>query len=177
MNEANTASYNVSRGPLSAIDTTQAAYAYEPLASVRPVYELRESPFDDEPPEDNGEDEDPDARKKYAIPDVLSNMEAGSHADIYAAAEEHATELRVAEGELDEAINLVAVLLGFMQSVEEAEAMQVETVARLVKVRLDKVYRRIDRHGIAHTNLFLAYFELKARAEGGAESEGKPETE
>lgn len=50
-------------------------------------------------------------------------MEPGSHADVYAAAEAHASELRRAEGELDEAINLMAVLLGFMQAVEEAEAI------------------------------------------------------
>jgi hypothetical protein len=165
------------RRPASAIDTAQAATAYGPLESVRPAYELRESPFDDEPPEDDEEAEDPDSRNKYAIPDVLSRMEPGSHADAYAAAEEHALQLRRAEGELDEAINLVAVLLGCMQAVEEAEAMQVETVARLVKARLDKVYRRIDRHGIAHTNLFLAYFELKAMAESGGEPGGNSEAE
>ena len=73
---------------------------------------------------------------------------------------------------IDEALAAAAsVLLGFMQSVEEAKAMQVETVARLVKARLEKVYRRIDRHGIAHTNLFLAYFELKARARAAAGAE------
>lgn len=52
-----------------------------------------------------------------------------------------------------------------------------ETVASLVKARLDRVYRRIDRHGIPHANLFLAYFELKARAEGGPKAAGKPEPE
>lgn len=162
------------RHPLSVVDTAQAATAYGPLESVRPVYQLRESPYDDVPPE---EGEDPDTRNEYAIPDVLSGMEPGSRTDVHDAAEAHAHDLRRAEGELDEAINLVAVLLGFMQSVEEAEAMQVETVARLVKARLEKVHRRIDRHGIAHTNLFLAYFELTARTEGGGEPGGTPDPE
>jgi rubrerythrin len=43
--------------------------------------------------------------------------------------------------------------------------MQTEAVLKVVRKKLRKAHTRIDRQESRHRNLFLAYFELKARSD------------
>ncbi len=106
--------------------------------------------------------------KEFYIPDYLSAGPAGTRRDAWAAAEKQASDLRDAEQQLDEAMNLVAVLLGALQEAGDARAMQAETVLRVVANRLQQAHDAIDRHDTRFMNLFLAYFDLRNRARGTA---------
>jgi hypothetical protein len=81
------------------------------------------------------------------------------------AADKHAGHLRRAERDLDQAINLVGVLLASLEDVGDDRAMQAETVLKVIEQKLDKVHTRLDKHDSRHTNLFFAYYELKEKVE------------
>jgi rubrerythrin len=70
---------------------------------------------------------------------------------------------------LDDAENLLTVLLASMEQESDSRAMQAEAVLKIVRKKLRKAHTRIDRQDARHRNLFLAYFELKARSEKGEE--------
>jgi hypothetical protein len=106
--------------------------------------------------------------KEFYIPDYLSAGPAGIRRDAWNVAEKHVSDLREAEQRLDEAMNLVGVLLGSLQEAGDARAMQAETVLKIVENRLQQVHDRIDRHDTRFMNLFLAYFDLRDRAGGAA---------
>lgn len=125
--------------------------AASPLfASVAPRWQVRE---------DGG----------YYIPDFLCDKDDAADPLLSEAADADSKDLREAQGLLDEAANLVAVLLASMEQECDARAAQAETVLTIVEKKVNQAHNRIDRHEIRHTNLFLAYFELKARLEKGAE--------
>ena len=56
----------------------------------------------------------------------------------------------------------VAFLFASIEYESDSRAMQAEAVLKIVKKKL-KAHVRIDRQEGDHRNLFLAYFELKAR--------------
>lgn len=66
---------------------------------------------------------------------------------------------------LDDTENLLGVLLASIEYETDSRAMQAEAVLKIVKKKLKKAHVRIDRQEGEHRNLFLAYFELKARSE------------
>lgn len=106
--------------------------------------------------------------REFYIPDYLSAGPAGIRRDAWSAAERQASDLRDAERQLDEAMNLVAVLLGSLQEAGDARAMQAETVLKIVESRLKEAHNGIDRHDTRFMNLFLAYCDLRGRAGGTA---------
>lgn len=120
------------------------------LPAVARIHEVRE----DEVRED----------KELYIPDYVSAGPAGIRRAAWAMAEEQAFDLREVEQQLDEAMNLVAVLLGSLQEAGDARAMQAGTVLRIVANRLQQAHDAVDRHDTRFMNLFLAYFDLRDRA-------------
>ncbi len=105
--------------------------------------------------------EDPE----YYIPDCLSAEDGDP--ERHRAARKHAKHLVRAEGLLYGARNLIDVLIASLEYEIDARAMQADATLRHVGKVLRKVQTRIDRHGRRHTNLFLAYFALKDKADDG----------
>jgi hypothetical protein len=81
------------------------------------------------------------------------------------AADAHIEEQREAMALLDDAENLLSVLRAAIEEDGDSRAMQAEAVLRVVLKKLRKAHTRIDRQETYHRNLFLAYFELKARSD------------
>jgi Na+/phosphate symporter len=102
---------------------------------------------------------------EYYIPDLLSDEEYEADPDLSEAADADTQRLREAQQLIDEAANLVAVLLVSTEQETDARAMQAETILKIVEKKLRKTHIRIDKQETRHRNLFLAYFELKARSE------------
>jgi nitrate reductase assembly molybdenum cofactor insertion protein NarJ len=103
--------------------------------------------------------------RDFYIPDYLSAGPSGIRSAAWSAADQQASDLRAAERHLDEARNLVAVLRAALEQAGDARAMQAETVLKIVESRLGQAHARIDRHDTRFMNLFLAYFDLKDRAD------------
>jgi hypothetical protein len=106
---------------------------------------------------------------EYYIPDLLKDRNYEPDPALYDAAYAHTEAQREAMALLDDAENLVAVLLASTEDVGDDRAMQAEAVLKIVKKKLKKAHIRIDRQEARHRNLFLAYFELKARLDKEAE--------
>jgi hypothetical protein len=100
---------------------------------------------------------------EYYIPDLLKDDNYEPDPALYDAAAAHTESQREAMGLLDVAENLLAVLLASVEDEGDDRAMQAEAVLKIVKKKLTKAHTRIDRQEARHRNLFLAYFELKAR--------------
>ncbi len=47
--------------------------------------------------------------------------------------------------------------------------MQTETACKVIEDKVSKAYNRIDKHDRRHTNLFLAYCDLKDRTDSAKE--------
>jgi hypothetical protein len=57
---------------------------------------------------------------------------------------------------LDDAENLVAVLMASVEYETDSRAMQVETVLKIVREKLREAHGRIDRQDARHQKLFAA---------------------
>jgi hypothetical protein len=102
---------------------------------------------------------------EYEIPDLLKDEDYEPEPVLYDAAYEHTEAQREAMALIDDAENLLAVLLDAIEDDGDSRAMQVEAVLKVVRKKLDKAHTRIDRQESRHRNLFLAYFELKAQSD------------
>jgi len=107
--------------------------------------------------------------KGFYIPDFLSDKQHDTNPEAYSAAADHAEHLLRAEHLLGEALNLVGLMLASLGDESDSRAMQTETALKLIEKKLKTAYNRIDKHDARHTNLFLAYFDLKDKTDGGAE--------
>lgn len=101
---------------------------------------------------------------EYYVPDLLKDESYEPDPALHDAAYAHTEGQREAMALLDDAENLLAVLLASMEQESDDRAMQAEAVLKTVRKKLDKAHTRIDRQDARHRNLFLAYFELKARS-------------
>ena len=128
------------------LDTRDYAFSY-PRIETRPVWQVRE---------DSG----------YYVPDLLSDKDYDPDRQTYGAAEDYATHLRDAERLLNDALNLVGLMLAAIGDDCDSRAMQSEIALTVIDKKLRKMHRRIDQHDRRHTNLFLAYFDLKDKASG-----------
>ena len=106
---------------------------------------------------------------EHYIPDLLSDRDAAPDLALIAAAAAETEEQREAMALLDDAENLLAVLLAALEQDGDSRAMQAETVLKIVRKNLNDAHVRIDRQERSHRNAALAYFELKARAQAGGE--------
>jgi hypothetical protein len=80
--------------------------------------------------------------------------------------EAHAAHLYEAQGQIGDALNLAGLLLASLEDQGDARAMQVSTAVTVIEEKLKNAYNRLDEHEARHTKLFLAYAELRDKAEG-----------
>ena len=76
--------------------------------------------------------------------------EGGVYSADGAVAPGRAAHLRKAERLLDEARNLVALLLASLGDEADARAMQTEIALKLIEKKLSKVHTQIDRYDVRH---------------------------
>jgi hypothetical protein len=107
--------------------------------------------------------------KESYIPDFLTDGKYDTNPEGYSAASKHAKHLRKAEGLLDDAYNLVRLLLASLADEGDSRAMQIEAGLKAVEKKLDKAHLQLDKHDTRHTNLYLAYFDLKRKEEESEE--------
>jgi hypothetical protein len=107
--------------------------------------------------------------EEFYIPDLLSDDEYDAKPEAYSLAAEHAQHLYEAQGLVGEALNLVGMMLASLGDESDSRAMQTETGLKVIEKKLKKAYNRIDKHDRRHTNLFLAYFDLRAKSDEGTE--------
>jgi hypothetical protein len=103
-------------------------------------------------------------RESY-MPDFLSLKLSEISPELRDAADKDARHLRRAQRNLEQAINLVGVLLSSLEDVGDSRAMQAETALKVIEQKLDKALTRLDKHATRHSKLYFAYFELKENAE------------
>ena len=107
--------------------------------------------------------------EEFYVPDVLSDKHDDTNSEAYALAAEHARHLYKAQGLLGEALNLAGLMLASLVDEGDSRAMQTDTALKVIEKKLMKAYNRIDKHDRHHTNLFLAYFNLRAKSDEDAE--------
>lgn len=107
-------------------------------------------------------------REQYG-PDFPSGKGAEADRDLEEAADAETEPSRDVMSLLDEAVNLVSVLLASMEEDGDERSEQAGTVLRLVEKKLNKAHRRVDRQESRHRDLFVAYGKLKGRSERDTE--------
>ena len=107
--------------------------------------------------------------KGFYIPDRLSDPGHDADPLAYAAFEDHAKQLHKAEGLLDDAWNLLRLMLAAIGDEGDDRAMQTEAGLKVIEKKLSKAHAQIDRHHTRYTNLFLAYFDLRDRTDRDVE--------
>ena len=105
--------------------------------------------------------------KGYYIPDLLSDAEYDASPKAYAEFDDHAKHLHKADGLLDEAWNLVRLMLAALGDEGDSRAMQTEAGLKVIEKKLSKAHTRIDMHHTRYTNLFFAYFDVKDKTDRG----------
>lgn len=107
--------------------------------------------------------------RELYIPDFISENPRKARPKTYSAANDHARELREAEQNLDDALNLAGVLRAAVQGEDDSRAMQADTVLKIVENKLSEAHRGIDAHVTRHLNLFMAYCDLREAQDGTAQ--------
>ncbi len=106
----------------------------------------------------------------YYVPDLLSDKNYDPDRQAHPDAEDYTTHLRDAERLLNDALNLVGLMLAAIGDDCDSRAIQSEIALKIIEKKLRKTHCRIDQHDRRHTNLFLAYFGLKDQAKGSDSS-------
>ena len=104
--------------------------------------------------------EDEEDRRFY-VPDLLSDKDYDADRQAYSAAREYAVHLQKAEGLVCRAEDLVGLMRAAISYESDARAMQTDAALSVIEKKLAKAHSRINRHDRRHTNLFLAYFDLR----------------
>ena len=108
--------------------------------------------------------------KKYKVPESLCGKDLSdeNHSAIRRAANKHGKQLSKAEGDLFVARDLAVTLRGLLcseyQDPEIDLSCTADTVVELIEKRIAKSLNLLDSHSRRHTNLFVAYFDLKEGA-------------
>lgn len=98
------------------------------------------------------------------VPDLIADGKHDMEDAHFSAATDYAKHLTEAHGLVGEALNLVRLMSDALCDAGDRRAMQTETACKVIEEKLRKAYNRIDEHDRRHTNLFLAYCDLKNRA-------------
>jgi hypothetical protein len=106
---------------------------------------------------------------EYDIPDPTEDENYEPDPELFDAADADTKEQREAMALLDDTENFLSVLMAAIEEDGDSRAMQAEAVLKVVRKKLKKAHTRIDRQESRHRNLFLAYFELKARSDQDVE--------
>lgn len=72
-----------------------------------------------------------------------------------------AKHLYKAHGLVGEALNLAGLLLVSLEDESDARAMQIHTATRVIEKKLRKAYNQLDQHEVLHSDLRLAYADLR----------------
>ncbi len=106
--------------------------------------------------------------KKFKVPWVLSNkrIDDEDYNVAFDAAQKHGKQLSKAEGDLFVARDLAETLQSYLAETHIDECFTACSIVDLIEKRINKARQRLDRHNTQHTNLFIAYFDLKGT--GGA---------
>ena len=99
--------------------------------------------------------------KRFDIPNLLSDTRYDTDLLTRAAAKDHASDLIRTERKLDEALNLVGLMLAAIGDLSDARAMQTETGLNAIEKKLRRARNCLDKHDTRHLNLFLAYVDLR----------------
>lgn len=97
-------------------------------------------------------------QSQFKIPNVQQDANFNPSPELDKAAEESSAALVDAMAFLDEAQNLVGVLLASIEGKGDSRSAQAETVLRLVEQRIRQSHEKVDETERRHRNLFLAYF-------------------
>ena len=106
--------------------------------------------------------------KKFEIPESLCSKDLTNenHTAILRAADKHRKQLSKAESDLFVVHDLLATLRSFLcddnQDPEIDVCYTADTVVELIQKRIEKARTLLSSHSRRHTNLFTAYFDLKA---------------
>lgn len=103
--------------------------------------------------------------KGFYIPDMISDKRNLPDMEIFDAASEHAVHLTEAERLVGDAMHLVRMMAEALGQEGDRRAEQTNVACNAIEKKLSKAYNRIDKHDRRHTNLFLAYFDLKEISE------------
>ena len=135
--------------PLSTADRAE----NDPFFQTRAVWQVREDEED----------------RRFYVPDVLSDKDYDADRQAYAAAREYAVHLQKVEGLVCQAEDLVGLMRAAISYESDARAMQADSALSVIEKKLAKAHSRINRHDRCHTNLFLAYFDLKDKSDESTE--------
>ena len=99
------------------------------------------------------------------IPDFLSDERYDYKQESFSAATDHAKHLTKAQALVGDAMHLVRMMAEAGCDEGDRRAMQIEAACNVIEKKLRKAYNGIDKHDRRHTNLFLAYADLKEKAD------------
>ena len=105
----------------------------------------------------------------FTIPWLMDRVREEEHyRDLHRASEGHLKAMVKAQRTLGDALDHLRVLLGYFRDDDGDMSTRAETVLLHVKQLAEKARDQVDRQEIRDSNLFIAYFDLKA----GRESAG-----
>jgi hypothetical protein len=104
---------------------------------------------------------------EYYIPDRLTDEDGDVDPALTEAALAYTRKVRDAQGLLDDAINLVGVLLDALEQDADARAAQARTVLEMAVECIHNAHAHIDEQESQDQNLFLAHFEGNGEEEVG----------
>ncbi len=98
--------------------------------------------------------------KKFKVPWVISNerIEDEDYIETYEAAPKHGKHLSKAGWHVMVAHDLATVLETSLGQSHEDIGMTASTVVGQIKEHLDEIRRRLNKHDMRHSNLFMAHF-------------------
>ena len=101
------------------------------------------------------------------VPDFLSDEQFDYKRESFSAATDHAKHLTKAQALVGDAMHLVRMMAEAGCDEGDRRAMQIYAACNVIEKKLRKAYNGIDKHDRRHTNLFLAYVDLKHKSESG----------
>ena len=107
--------------------------------------------------------------QRFYVPDLLSDKNHDIDRQAYADAGEHAAHLRKAERLVCQAEDLVGSMRAAISYENDARAMRADTELTAIEKKLCKAHSCINKHDRRHSNLFLAYFDLRNKTGHGVE--------
>ena len=130
-----------------------ANYAADDVSNTKPCLQLVTMPAEWQVRED----------RSFYVPDLLSDKNHDTDPQAYAAAGDHAQHLRNAERLVCQAEDLVGLMRAAIGDESDARAMQADTALTVIEKKLRRAHSCINKHDRRHSNLFLAYFDLKGK--------------
>ncbi len=103
--------------------------------------------------------------QRFYVPDLLSDKNYDADRLAHAAARDYAVHLQKAEGLVCQAEDLVGLMRAAISYESDARAMQADTALAVIEKKLCKAHSRINKHDRRHSNLFLAYCDLRGKTD------------